>query len=239
MFDPTSREHKKQLYPVLRALSDIDPRTTPELLIDKACGQPLHRGTDYIKNVAKGDFAKSIAQLVYVYLRDHHFGIAHTISPDIFPETPAMRWRQILKERAVIGNLKIVPMKREMGVAQRVRDIDTADTSLKLGQPFCLELTTEHDVHIILLQGIRDRWHPLPLVDAGEFPLKVHAGTHILPQLASGAPDPIAEHHDLGLHEFAVVMSGMSTIPLAVEKLVLWVNDNDCQMHGTKVTFFN
>lgn len=234
-FDPTNREDKKQLYPVLRAICDVDPRETPELLIDKACGKPLRRGTDYIKNVAKGDFAKSIAQLVYLYLRDHHFDIAHKISPDIFPETPAMRWRQILDERAVKGKLKIVPMKRSMGIVQRAREVSNAECTLKLGQEFCLELETDRDGHAILLQGLRDKWPPIELIDGKHYRMPITKGTTIFPMLGNGAPDPIMEPRDLGLHEFAAIVSDQPNIPFAIERLILWVNDHDCQLHRVSV----
>lgn len=237
VFDPTNRHHKKQLYPVLRALADIDPKTTPELLIDEACGKPLARGKDYLHNVRKGDFAKSIAQLAYVYLRDHHFEIAHKTSPDIFDETPDMRWQKIVDERAIEGRLKIVPVKKEMGVAQRAREVNAAETTLKLGQEFCLELTSDNAGHVILLQGPLNQWHPIALIDGKDYNLLITGGATILPQLANGAPDPLVESRDLGLHEFVVVVSDQPNSLSTVERLITWVNEHDCQIHRTTVRF--
>jgi len=236
-FDPTNRHHKKQLYPVLRALADINPKTTPELLIDEACGKPLARGKDYMNNVRKGDFAKSIAQLVHIWLRDNHFEIAHKTSPDIFDETPDMRWQKIVDERAIEGRLKIVPVKTEMGIARRARDVQSAKTTLKLGKEFCLELDSDEDGYVILLQCVRNKWHLIPLIDGKDNVLPISEGKSVLPQTSDVAPDPLVEIDDLGVHTFAIVASKQPTIPFATERLVGWVNGHVCQIHCTAVRF--
>lgn len=236
-FDPTNKAHKKQLYPVLRALSDLNPRTSPELLIDQACGRPLARGTDYIKNVAKGDFAKSIALLVYEYLRDHNFDIAHKVSPDIFPETPAMRWQQIIEEKAITGCLKIVLVKSTMGLVTRDSDLEIADRTIAFGRRFLFELNVQQKCHCVALQGIGDTWHPIQLGEMGQNTIALDLGTSSLPRLANGLPDPLSEETHAGLHNFIFITSQAVNIPIEIHKLNSWVFANECEIHRVTVLF--
>ena len=99
-FDPKSKADKAQLYPVLRALSDLDPRKTPELLMDDALGTPVARGHDYVRNMRRGEIAATYATLIHQWLLEHHFALAHRLAPEIFPETAEQRWQAILDQRA-------------------------------------------------------------------------------------------------------------------------------------------
>ena len=160
-FDPKNKADKAQLYPVLKALADLDPRKTPELIMDDAVGYPIARGTDDTRNMRRGEINATFAKLTYAWLERHHFDLAHRISPEIFPQTVEQRWQATLDAGARTTGLRIVPAKTAFGIVQRGEDIANAETSLKLGQSFLLELTNPADGHATALQRSRNQWNPI------------------------------------------------------------------------------
>jgi len=236
-FDASNKSHKKQLYPIIKELADLSPHQSPELVIDQALGQPLARGKDYLSNVRKSDYAKSIASLRYTWLRNHHFDRAHRLAPDIFPETPAMRWRQIIDERAIEGALRIIPTKRDMGLVERADAVDPSMPTLKLGQRFHFELDSETSGTAIALQGLGDQWVAFPLIEDGTHALSITEGKNILPQKHNGSPDPIVENRDPGQHDFVLIVSKSETPPLTIEHQITWVNEKEGGSYTVKLTF--
>lgn len=237
VFNPKDKEHKKQLYKVLRALADLNSAETVETLFDKGVGQPVARGIDYMNNVRKGDFNSTYAALIHSWLLTNHFPTAHKFAPKIFPETPEMRWRGILDHRARAGQLKILPVETEKGIVQRGSVVDSADVVLKLGQNFRLELTSEHCGFAIALQGLRNQWHEFPLVGEDVYAAQVKPGQNLFPLTSRGAPDTLVEHHDLGFHEFVAIESVEQDIPLSIDRLVTWVNTTASMIHRVSVRF--
>ena len=67
-FDPKNKADKAKLYPVLKALAELDPRKTPELLMDDAVGYPVARGQDYVRNMRRGEIAATYATLIHQWL---------------------------------------------------------------------------------------------------------------------------------------------------------------------------
>ena len=122
-----------------------------------------------------------------------------------------------------------------MGVVQRASAVDATETTLKLGQRFYLELTSEVAGHAIALRGIRDQWHGIPLGCDGVMGAEVKVGVNVLPQAENGLPDPLVEQHDLGVHEFVVVVGAKSgEFPMEASKLVEWVLRSKCMIHLVK-----
>ncbi|WJY21576.1 hypothetical protein QTA57_17915 [Fontisubflavum oceani] len=175
-FDPKNKEHKAKLYPVLKALADLDPRKTPELIIDDAVGYPIARGTDYARNMRRGEINATFAKLTYDWLEMHHFDLAHRISPEIFPETVEQRWQRVLDERAVEGRLKLVLVPRTMGIVERESELRPVATTIRLGQRFCFELDCETEGYAIAIQGVRGQWHAITLGSKGDFGQAVKPG---------------------------------------------------------------
>lgn len=229
-FDPTNASHKAQLYPILKALADLDPRKTPELIMDDAVGYPIPHGKDYARNMRKGQIDKTFARLTYQWLMQYHFDLAHRISPQIFPDTPTKRWRQYLDEHAIKGHLTIQLVPSTMGIVQRDSALQTADDTLKLGQRFCLQLDSAVNDHAIALQGINDRWGVLELAPDRSAVAIIQQGINRLPRLSSGQIDPLSENGPEGLHEFVIVSALTRDIPTAVDQLIIWVH-GDVERH--------
>lgn len=204
-FDPKNKSDKRQLYNVLRALSDLDPDKTPELLFDEGVGKPVARGIDYMNNVRKGEFSSTFAALIHRWLLKNHFSVAHQFAPDIFPETAEMRWRAILDERAIKGHLKIAPVKHGMGIVQRASAIASADLTLKLGQFFCLDLTSNRPGYVVAIQGLSDNWQAIRIGEDRGFVAQVDEGENLIPRTPAGQLDPLAENEASGVYEFALV----------------------------------
>lgn len=235
-FDPKNRSHKKQLYKVLRTLSDLDPTTTPEMLFDAGVGRPVARGIDYMSNVRKGDYNSTFAALIHRWLLDNHFPAAHRFAPDIFPETPAMRWRAIFDERAMTGRLRIVPVRNGIGIVQRASALASADTAIKLGQQFCFELASDQSGYGVLLQGLADQWQAIGIGQDGGYVCQIEQGETLMPRLADGRLDPLVENDTAGLHEFVLIVGSTPDIPFTIDHLISWVHAHDCEIHRLRVT---
>ena len=80
-FDPKDKEQKKKLFPVLKALADLQPGMTPELILYDALGQTIPHGADYVSTMRKGEIKTTYAQIAYDWLITHHFNIAHQFAP--------------------------------------------------------------------------------------------------------------------------------------------------------------
>ncbi|MFV1463176.1 MULTISPECIES: hypothetical protein [unclassified Phaeobacter] len=131
-FDPKNKADKAKLYPVLKALADLDPRKTPELLMDDAVGYPVARGQDYVRNMRRGEIAASYATLIHQWLTENHFELAHRLAAKIFPETPEQRWQTILDERSRTDSFRLVQVPLVMGILERESQLKPVDTTIRL-----------------------------------------------------------------------------------------------------------
>lgn len=207
VFNPKDKEHKKQLYKVLRALADLDPTETVETLFDKGVDQPVARGIDYMNNVRKGDFNSTYAALIHSWLCANHFPIAHKFAPKIFPETLEMRWRSILDQRGKACGIRIVRGENELGIVERhrLRKVEDLPTRLSLSEPFFFQLEAPFDGIAVALQGHQGAWYLIPLGPNEELLVKVEKGLNNLPLGDDGNAEPLSENNDTGKHQFAIV----------------------------------
>ncbi len=234
-FDPKNKADKAKLYPVLKALSDLDPRKTPELLLDDAVGYPVARGQDYVRNMRRGEIAATYATLIHQWLLEHHFDLAHRLAPEIFPETSEQRWRTILDKRALTESFRLVLAPTTMGIVERESQLKTANTTIRLGERFCFELESKTDCSAIALQGVRGQWYSIPLGPDGEVSFSIRSGQNHLPKRVDERIDPLSENHDEGMHEFVLVTASTSDIPTDINTLITWVADNLCDLHRVSV----
>lgn len=234
-FDPKNKADKAKLYPVLKALADLDHRKTPELLMDDAVGYPVARGQDYMRNMRRGEIAATYATLIHEWLVENHFELARRLAPEIFPETPEQRWQEILDERARTDSFRLVLVPKVMGILERESQLKPADTTIRLGERFCFELESEEEGFVIALQSVRGQWHNISLGPNGEASAPIQGGVNRLPRLSAGQLDPLAENHDEGLHEFVLVVAPTGDIPVDIKSLIAWIAGNQCELHHVSV----
>ncbi len=208
-FDPKNTDHKKQLYTVLRAMADLDPNESVDTLFDKGVGTPVARGIDYMHNVRKGQFSSTFATLIHQWLEQHHFATAHRFAPDIFPQTPSRRWRDILHEQAIEGQLTIQMVPNRIGIVQRESQLEAAGTTIALGQRFCVQIDSEADRYAILLQGYGDDWQVIEIGPDMTPAAPIRSGINRLPLRPDRQIDPLAERSQSGVHDFVMVMAAV------------------------------
>lgn len=236
-FDPKNKADKAKLYPVLKALADLDPRKTPELIMDDAVGYPVARGQDYVRNMRRGEIAATYAALIHQWLLEHHFDLAHRLAPEIFSETAEQRWQAIVNERAISDHFRLVLVPLTMGIVERESQLKPADTTIRLGERFCFELESETEGYAIALQGIRGVWHNIPLGLNGEVCAPIQTGQNRLPKTSDGKLDPLTESHDEGLHKFVLITAPTDDIPTKIQSLNTWVEDSPNTLHRITVQF--
>ena len=236
-FDPKNKADKAKLYPVLKALADLDPRKTPDLIMDDAVGYPVARGQDYVRNMRRGEIAATYAALIHQWLLEHHFNLAHRLSPEIFPETPEQRWQAIIDERAISDRFRLVLVPLTMGIVERESQLKPADTTLRLGERFCFELDSEAEGHAIAFQAVRGQWHNIPLGSNGEVSALIQSGQNRLPKRSDGQVDPLTENHDEGMHEFVMITAPTDDIPTNIQSLNTWIADRPSTIHRITVQF--
>lgn len=236
-FNPKNKADKAKLYPVLKALAELDPRKTPELIMDDAVGYPVARGQDYVRNMRRGEIAATYATLIHQWLTEHHFDLAHRLAPEIFPETPEQRWKAILDERARSDCFRLVLVPQTMGIVERESHLKPADTTIRLGERFCFELESETDGHAIALQTVRGQSHNIQLGANGAATTEIQVGQNRLPKTQDGNLDPLIENHDEGAHEFVLVTASPNDIPTDLKSLNTWVANIPCELHRVAVQF--
>jgi len=236
-FDPKNKADKAKLYPVLKALADLDPRKTPELIMDDAVGYPVARGQDYVRNMRRGEIAAAYAALIHQWLLEHHFDLSYRLAPEIFPETPEQRWRAIVDERAITGQFRLVLVPITMGIVERESQLTPADTTIRLGERFCFELDSEIEGHAVAFQAVRGQWHNIPLGPNGEVSAPIQSGQNRLPKTQDDKLDPLMENDDEGLHEFVLVTAMADNMPIDINSIIAWVADNPHDLHRVTVQF--
>lgn len=234
-FDPKNKADKAKLYPVLKALADLDSRKTPELIMDDAVGHSVARGQDYVRNMRRGDIAATYATLIHQWLTEQHFELAHRLAADIFPETPEQRWQTILEQRARFDSFRLVLVPQVMGIVERESQLKSVDASIRLGERFCFELESEEEGFVIALQGVRGQWYNIPLGPNGEASAPIQIGVNQLPRIQGGQLDPLAENQDEGLHEFVLITAPTGDIPVDLKGLIARIAGNQCELHRVSV----
>ncbi|MCT4610701.1 MAG: hypothetical protein N4A70_16030 [Pelagimonas sp.] len=234
-FDPKNKADKAKLYPVLKALADLDPRKTPELIMDDAVGYPVARGQDYVRNMRRGDIAATYAALIHQWLTEQHFELAHRLATDIFPETPEQRWQMILDEHARSDSFRLVLVPLIMGILERESQLKPVDTTIRLGERFCFELDSEADGYAIAFQAVRGKCHNIPLGPNGEVSAPIQSGQNRWPKRPDGQLDPLTENHDEGMHEFVLITAPTDDIPTSIQSLNAWTSDNPNTLHRIAV----
>ena len=234
-FNPKNKADKAKLYPVLKVLADLDPRKTPELLMDDAVGYPVARGQDYVRNMRRGEIAATYATLIHQWLLEHHFGLAHRLVPEIFPETPEQRWQAIVNERAISDRFRLVLVPLTMGIVERESQLKPVDTTIRLGERFCFELESETEGYTVAFQAVRGQWHNIPLGSKGEVSAPVQSGQICLPQKSDGKLDPLSENHDEGMHEFVLITAQTDDIPTSIQSLNTWISKGPNTLHRITV----
>jgi len=184
-FDPKNKADKAKLYPVLKALADLDSRKTPDLIMDDAVGYPVARGQDYVRNMRRGEIAATYAALIHQWLTEHHFELAHRLSPEIFPETPEQRWQAILDEHAKTDRFRLILVPVTMGIVERESQLNPADMTIRLGERFCFELECRQEGTAILFQKVHGNWHNIEIGPDSAIAASLKEGLNLLPYLDS------------------------------------------------------
>ncbi|WP_093996433.1 hypothetical protein [Octadecabacter ascidiaceicola] len=116
-------------------------------------------------------------------------------------------------------------------MVQRESQLEKVDQVIRFGQRFSLELNSSTDGHTIAFQGRGDQWNVVGLGDHETASTSIRAGINRLPQMPNGQIDPIWEENDEGITDFVMITAATDRIPLEVERLIKWVNENECNVH--------
>ncbi|UWR57093.1 hypothetical protein [Phaeobacter inhibens] len=236
-FDAKNPLHRKQLFPVLRALADLSVDKSPLEFLNDATSGPVTRGTDYLSNVRKGNFAESIAKQLYLWLEENHFELAHKISAEIFPIPPAVQWGRIVKANASRGQLAVVTHQSGFGALARASKAQRAEASIKLNEYFHFEMEVAAAGYLTLFQHVGSEWAPLELNGDDDLFLALSVGLNRFPVLTGGQIDPICEQRDLGPQEFVAVVSKVNDVPLTPRQLLNWYPQSGSTLYSLTIDF--
>lgn len=200
-------EPSKALYRVLRAVANVTGDHI-DILMDQAFGETVTLGTDYISNFRRGNIAAGRAMTIHRWLEQNHFDVAQAVAPELFQFNPKSAWEQFVENYANVDGLRIIPMKREMGILSRARNALKTVTKLRLGQCFCFELDSPINGTVVAFEECKGKWHPLPLgADERRIRVPVSVGVQMLPSDEAGNPIELEEVHDTGQHQYVFVVS--------------------------------
>lgn len=202
-----SEEDRKKLYVATRAVADAIDMSVEEIM-DASLGRKALMGTDYMSTFRRGKIRRSYAKLIYQWIAGHHHSTAHKLYADLFPKRPTDAWDDHLDQHAISGRLKLVRFSQSsFGLVARAREATAPDETIKLGDPFCLQINCTEDGYSVAFQIYAGKWHSLPLVSDGSLTVQLKSGDQLLPITTDAKPDPIVERHDAGPHKFVVLIA--------------------------------
>ncbi|WVX47999.1 hypothetical protein ROLI_010760 [Roseobacter fucihabitans] len=212
-------EPSKALYRALRAVSDVTGEHI-DILMDQAFGETATLGTDYISNFRRGNIAAGRAMMIHRWLEQNHFDVAQNASPTLFQVNPKSVWELFVEQHAKKAGLRIIPMKREMGILSRTKSAPKTVETLQLGQCFCFELDSPHDGVVVAFEKCKSDWHPLPLgADERRLRALVSEGAQFLPRDDAGKLIELEELQDTGQHQYVFVVSPNNTAPISMKDI--------------------
>lgn len=198
----------KSLYRVFRHVADLSGRHAEDLL-DDALGSPKARRGSDIENFRKGVIGRPRAQAIHAWLMGNHFKTGQQLAPRLFQSNPETDWELFLKRHSARdGMLEVVPVKSERGLTERAGNQAENVQTLRLGQNFCLRLTSPIKGVAVAFEQYQREWHPLPLVaDQRKVRTLIDVGQQWLPKDATGEPIALIERNDAGAHRYVVIAS--------------------------------
>ncbi len=108
----------KALYRAFMAVAKRQ-RVKGDLLLFQALGETDTGGTDYLSNFRKGKIDKHKVRDIHLWLAQNHFDLALETAPDLFPHKPTDPFDDFIDKHAILGKLRILRIKQEMGIVQR------------------------------------------------------------------------------------------------------------------------
>lgn len=232
-----STEQRKRLYKAVAAAAKAR-REAVGVTIATALGSYVSMGRDYESNFRKGLIARSLCPIVHDWLVQHHLAPARQAAPELFPADPYHVWETALAEQAQPNLLRLVMLKRSIGLVQRADSVKQVDATLRLGEEFAFEVDAPFGGRLFAYQWHANVWHPMPLrFDASTQPLEIKPGTQILPRdRQSGEIIPMTEAEDGGLHRFAVaIMKHNQALPEDLKRM--HSTSEDTELLSTSVRF--
>ena len=211
----------KSLYRVFRHVADLSDRGA-ENLMDDALGSPKARRASDMENFRKGVIGRPRAHAIHTWLMGNHFETGQHLAPRLFQSNPETDWELFLKRHAARdGVLEVVPLKTDRGLTERLRDQPQDVLTLRLGQPFCLRLTSPIKGVAVAFEQYQRKWHPIPLgADQRKVRTSVEVGQQWLPKETNGDPVALVERNDAGVHRYAVILSAHAALPANRQSMV-------------------
>ncbi|SFA88989.1 hypothetical protein SAMN05421688_1509 [Poseidonocella pacifica] len=227
----------KRLYTVAREIASITGQHI-EAIILAAIGPKVVLGTGYADNFRAGKISATRAQLIHKWIIDHHFERAHAKDKELFALSPLVAFERFIDHRKQPGGLQIVKVRVEFGIGKRVRDAPQNVTRLRMGQAYCLELTSDRPGFAIGFERYGKVWHPLALGESEEhFRIPVGEGVSLLPRDAKGKPAPLYEVDDSGEHRFVIVTSPDKRMATNIGELARRYEDKTLNVYEAHVLF--
>lgn len=232
-------EPTKVLFVAMRKVSITTGRHI-DLLLDDALGEAQSRGTDYESNFRKGKIAAMKAMMIQQWLEQNYFEEAKeatkNIETNLFQINPKSAWDSLIEANAITGKLSVILLTKQMGIAQRSKEVQESATTIRLGQDYCLELDSDLVGHCVAFEGYQGQWHPLSLgADTRRLRVEVQQGVQRLPRDSKGDPIALVELNDGGEHQFVCVVSEDSTLP--TDRQGLLKKKDDIDLHRVVVRF--
>ncbi|WP_339948493.1 hypothetical protein [uncultured Albimonas sp.] len=211
----------RSLYRVFRQVADLSGRHAEDLM-DDALGSPRARSASDMNNFSKGRIARTRVRAIHTWLIGNHFETGQQLAPQLFQSNPETDWELFLKRHASAeGKLEVVPLKSERGLTERAGNQAENVQTLRLGQSFCLRLTSPIKGVAVAFECYQRKWYPIPLgADQRKVRTSIGVGQQWLPKEANGDPIALVEHNDAGVHRYVVVMSEDAALPADRQSLV-------------------
>lgn len=208
-------------------------------VIDIAMAGHFAPGKGFDRNMRSGNIAAAKAMVIHRWLEQNHFPIAQMAAAELFQTNPKSAWDMFLETNAIEGRLKIIPIKKQIGLGLREHQVRKSSAIIRLGQGYCLELETLIKGTCLAFECYQGMWYPLAL-GANENRLRadVHQGRQLLPCDSKRNPIPLYETENGGTHQFALIVSADKSTPTAMADIAkLDPKARSLEVHRVTVSF--
>ena len=208
----STTEDRKILYRFAKHIRDYE-RWSFDRFLREALGSDEKVGLGYEDNFRSGRISRKKANLIYRWMCQNRPDQAHQLSLEIHAarmrgtEPPDTSWDGLIRKYGRFSNLEIVSVRMSpIGLVDIADAEPISDRPLRLGEEFCFRLEVSFAGQVLAFQHHGDQWYPLPLSKSG-LHCAAQTGVQILPNdPETGAPVPLSEQTDIGLHGFAFVL---------------------------------
>lgn len=219
--DFKSKENRKKVHQVWRAIFATNGTLTYDAVYEKAFGHTHGIGQDDVENFRKGKLAQDKVESIHRWMMANYLRLGSEIAPEIFKPSLLNGWHRLLWDHLIYDDLEACLYDRSLGLTQRSKHQPIADLQIELGQEYYFTLDAGVSGKLLAFEGYEGQWYPFSLHHDGvSLTTQIIKGKDILPTKPDGVSiDPLSDTEHKGLHRFVFIIAPQDALKQTLKAL--------------------